>query len=144
MKDGAQVTPIVSLVRDADQQTRDTRVIFDIPEALGVVAILNEGAKAWAPDTIRYGLSHGLWESPDDQESRYANNTGFIVLSELHEVPNALGQRLLPLFVCTRHGSALSEIETFSSFADDLLARWAAFNNAPLLPATHEEIFKAR
>ena len=40
----------------ADKQTRDTREIFTIPNAAGVLVILNEGAQVLTPQLIEYRL----------------------------------------------------------------------------------------
>ncbi len=47
----ARVTRVLddNLAR-ADDQTRDTKDIFDIPEAIGVVVMLNENATLLYPD----------------------------------------------------------------------------------------------
>jgi hypothetical protein len=67
--------PIDNLLARADKQTRDTRLTFSIPEALGVVVVLNEDAqliepdyfqdKAW--DMFRTELEPGRLRYPENQ-----------------------------------------------------------------------------
>ena len=40
----------------ADKQTRDTRDIFSIPDAAGVLIILNQGAQNLIPDLFDYRI----------------------------------------------------------------------------------------
>jgi hypothetical protein len=69
---------------DADKQTRDTREIFSIPNAIGIVVILNVSAPTLRPDVVRYGLSQTLQKKREDGSVRYTNNDGVIVISEAH------------------------------------------------------------
>ena len=69
---------------DADKQTRDTREIFSITSAIGIVVILNLSAPTLHPDLIRYGLSQTLQKRRVDGSIRYPNNDGVIVISEAH------------------------------------------------------------
>jgi hypothetical protein len=61
---------------DADKQTRDTREIFSVPNAVGIVVILNMSAPTLQLDLARYGLSHALQKRRDDNSTRYPNNDG--------------------------------------------------------------------
>jgi|SRR5580658_1489495 hypothetical protein len=47
-------------VAKADKQTRDTRLIFSIPSAVGILVLLNEGARILAPDVIHYALANSF------------------------------------------------------------------------------------
>ena len=69
---------------DADKQTRDTREILSIPDAVGMVVILNVSAPTLYPDMIRYGLSEALKKRREDGSIRYSNNDGVIIISEAH------------------------------------------------------------
>jgi hypothetical protein len=133
---------LADVVAKADKQTRETREIFDIPDALGVLVILNENARTLIPDTIRFGLEVAFSKKHADGQLRYVNNTGVIVISELHTVNESAGTRLVPLMNFTH--SAATDVDQFMAFRDTLFTRWAAFNQAPLIPTTQEEIFKAR
>lgn len=74
----------------ADKQTRDTREILSIPDAVGIVVILNVSAPTLHPDLVRYGLSEVLKKKREDGSVRYPNNDGVIMISEAH-TDTALG-----------------------------------------------------
>ena len=115
---------------DADKQTRDTREIFSIPDAIGMVVILNVSAPTLHPDLIRYGLSQALWKRKDDGSIRYPHNDGVIMISEAHTDVSRRG-RGAPCFSSpTPHTKSEERVRAFS---DSLVQAWAAFNGAPLV-----------
>ena len=75
-------------VENADRQIRDTRAIFDIPDALGVLIILNEDAKTLVPELVTYGLERVMQKRDADGSYRYHDLTGVVVLSDIHAVPS--------------------------------------------------------
>ncbi len=126
---------------NADKQTRDTRTIFNIPDAVGVVVILNEGAKTLVPDTIRLGLARTLCKTLPDGSYRYPSNAGVILLSDLHSFNTGDGLRLIPMLQFSHPNQR--RVDEFAAFAAMLTARWAAFNGVPIVGATHEQMFTA-
>jgi hypothetical protein len=115
-------------VANADKQTRDTREIFSVPNAVGMLIILNESALTLHPDLIRYGLSPLFQKKSADGSLRYPHNNDVIVISEAH----ALISRGMPCFSATSpHGIGK---EAVSEFSDALIHSWAGFNNLPVLP----------
>ena len=53
-------------VAKADKQTRDTRLIFGIPDAIGVIVLLNEGAEMLAADTVHCALCNTFQKRDKD------------------------------------------------------------------------------
>jgi hypothetical protein len=129
------------IVRKADKQTRDTRTIFDIPDAMGIVVLLNEGARTLTPDVVRWGLSRAIAETADATELKYSNNTGFILLTELHSVALEGGGAVHPITTFLHpHGA---HAEQFAAFANTFTAEWAAFHDLALVPMTMDQAFAA-
>lgn len=115
---------------DADKQTRDTRDIFSIPRAVGIVVILNLSAPTLHPDLIQFGLSQALQKRKDDGSIRYPNNDGVVMISEAHVDIGGRG-RGAPCFSSpTPHTK--SE-ETVRALSDSLIQGWAAFNGVPVV-----------
>jgi hypothetical protein len=115
---------------DADKQTRDTRELFAIPDALGMVVILNVSAPTLRPDLISYGLSQVLAKRKDDGSVRYPHNDGVIVISEAH-TDVSQGGRGAPCFSsATPHTRSEQRVNEFS---ESLVQGWAAFNGLPLV-----------
>jgi hypothetical protein len=69
------------------------------------------------------------------------NNTGFILLTELHSV-SVGNQRTFPLLSFADGES--QHVDRFTSFKDEVFRRWAAFNGVPVQHMTYEQMFQAR
>jgi hypothetical protein len=132
---------VAANIEKADKQTRDTRKVFSIPGAMGVVVLLNQAAQTLIPDTIWYAIEMVYLKRTKDGARRYTSNTGFILLGELHSV-NAAGVWLnpMPTFVDSESPHA----GRFTAFEDDLLQRWAVFNGVPLENVPMEKMLQAR
>ena len=106
------------LVSTADKQTRDTRQIFGLPDALGVL-LLNEKAKTYS-DIIRWGLSKTFTKRSVDGPS---NNAGVIFL---HRASLRLSRRLSVYSPDDRFFYPdPARAEEFSNFSRILHERWS-------------------
>jgi hypothetical protein len=115
---------------DADKQTRDTREIFSIPDAVGMLVVLNVSAPTLHPDLVRYGLSEVLKKRRGDGSIRYPNNDGVLMISEVHTDISQRG-RGAPCFSSpTPHTRSETVVRAFS---DAFIQAWAAFNGVPLV-----------
>jgi hypothetical protein len=113
----------------ADKQTRDTREIFSIPNAIGIVILLNLGAPTLHPDLIQYGLSQALQKRMADGSLRYPHNDGVVMISEAH-VDKTGGRRGSPCYSSpTPHARNEKLVRAFS---ETLIHDWAAFNGVPV------------
>jgi hypothetical protein len=115
---------------DADKQTRDTREILSIPDAVGMVVILNVSAPTLHPDLIRYGLSQVLLKRRDDGSIRYRHTDGVVMISEAHTDVSERG-RGAPCFSSPTPQTKSERV--VRDFSDSLIQAWAAFNNVPLV-----------
>lgn len=122
---------IDDVVAKADKQTRDTRLIFDIPDSVGIVILLNEGAEMLAPEVIGYALSNTFQKRDEKGAPRYKHNAAVIGISEVHAVSLATPLATYPINTFknpNRSGAAMVD-----AFVDMLSARWAVFNHARLI-----------
>ena len=120
-------------VAHADKQTRDTRQIFGIPAAIGILVILNESAEMLTPELIRYALANSF-QRAENGTLKYTQNDGVILISEAHSlsVPGFLRAHPINTFTSPRTTGA-DKVIIFSTM---LIDGWAAFNHAPLLKET--------
>lgn len=126
-----KITAVIeSDVSSADKQTRDTREIFGIPNAAGILVLLNQSAEILEPPLINYRL-HQLFKRDEISGGvRYPHNDVVIVISELHPILIGAAKfhriEIYTNSVTTNRSSALA-------FANILRQRWAAFNGEPLV-----------
>lgn len=118
-------------VANGDKQTRDTRDIFNIPDALGVLIILNENAKTLEPDIIRYGVQRS-YAKLQEGKFRYPHNQGVIVISELHQLNWCEKTRTPLVLTFCRDDDRYKR--RFIDFSNKLSRYWAWFNGAPFVP----------
>jgi hypothetical protein len=118
-------------VANADKQTAQTRLLFNIPDAMGVLILLNETAEALRPDVIHYALGNSFQKEREPGKLRYVANDGVIVIFEANTLLLPSSQPAFPILICaspqTRHSSY------FAAFSDSFLKEWAVFNNASLV-----------
>jgi hypothetical protein len=119
-----------AIVAKADRQTQDTRDIFAIPDALGVLVILNEKASMLDPQVIHYALANVFQKKTADGSLRYPANDGVILIPEAHAFDTPHGQRIPLLKFTSPHGRAN---ERFLQFCDRLFDAWSRFNGVPLI-----------
>lgn len=117
-------------VANADKQTRDTREILAIPNAAGVLVLLNEAVSALGPDIIHYELARSFQKKNGDKY-RYCNNDGVILLTEAHPVAIRGFERVFPIFTffspeCRNRGLV-------TAFSDMLEVHWSLFNGRRLI-----------
>jgi hypothetical protein len=118
-------------VAKADKQTRDTRLIFGIPDAIGVIVLLNEGAEILAPDVVHYALCNAFQKKTEGAGLRYAQNAGVILISEAKPLPILGFQPAYSIHTFTSPGTKAAD--KVIAFSNMLVGRWAAFNRAPLI-----------
>jgi hypothetical protein len=115
----------------ADKQTRDTRLTFSIPKAIGVVVVLNEHAPLIEPDYFWDKTWDVLRRETAPGILRYPENQVVILISEAHRIPSEDGSDRIP--VETAFSDAGAESPNAKAFAEDFHKRWAAFNNAGMM-----------
>jgi hypothetical protein len=116
---------------EADKQTRDTKLTFSIPAAIGVVVVLNEHAQLIEPDYFVDKAWDMLRKEAEPGQLRYPQNQVALLISEAHRVPSPDGSEIIPVeTVFSEAGLSNSAAE---SFVEDLRQRWAKFNQAGVL-----------
>lgn len=120
---------IRSIVAYADKQTRDTKLIFKVPKAAGILVILNETSYTLDPQVVAHRIAHALREGENHGCLRYPNNQIVILLQEAHTVEQIGDQRQL-LQVILR-GPSTASYPGLSECAERFLAAWAKYNGMP-------------
>ena len=116
------------ILSHADKQTRDTRKIFLIPEAIGVVVILNDNAPTLEPDIVTIKAGEMLRKLTATNEPRYPQNHVVILISEAHRIPSDEAVELIPTSTVFSDSGGQTPLAT--NFAQAFLRRWAEFNGA--------------
>jgi hypothetical protein len=113
------------MIARANKQTRDTKRIFNIPAALGIVVTLNEEATLLDPDLAASKLSEMLGRRGDEDDMQ---NRVIILITEAHDV--YANSRVTLYDTTIVYSGAGDAIPLAPEFAEDLKRRWVAFNSA--------------
>lgn len=119
-------------IANADRQIRDSKLIFDLKDAIGVTVILNENAFILFPDisTKRIFLTLRKMEAG---AVRYNNTHVAILISESHAIGDYEDQILFP--VSTTYSDLGNATPFATVVAEEFVRLWAAFNSAGYLEA---------
>jgi hypothetical protein len=116
------------IIAKADDQTRDTKETFLIPEAIGLVVVLNENAQHIFPDIAMVKLFDMLRKRQQNGELRYVHNQVIVLISEAHLIHADDG--VTRFSMATIYSEAGNEIPLATTYTESLKEQWAAFNNA--------------
>lgn len=113
-------------IANADKQTRDTREIFGLPDAVGIVVLLNEKTPVLDPDVVRYALHNSLSKKNDDGSIRYPQNVGVVFISETHVLKTPHGD--VPYCGAWAYGNGEPAVK-MREFGARLIDGWFKFNH---------------
>lgn len=118
-----------AIVEKADRQTRDTRRIFDIPDASGVLIVLNEVASSLDPDILAFKFNEML-NKKREGKLRDTSNGAVVLISETHLI-RSNQVSVFPCVTVTAPGQ-VGNVK-LQEFLRNLLQAWAQFNGVPLV-----------
>lgn len=120
---------IKSMIRDANQQIASTKEIFQIPDSVGFLILLNEKLEIFSPDIILYRASQYIGHS---KSPNYQNNINFVwLISESHTAKVLQFRDVRPSILLT--GSGAEKHKWFPLLFEKLQLAWANFNDYPLI-----------
>jgi hypothetical protein len=130
-----RVTKVLDdIIAKADDQTRDTKQTFSIPEAIGIVVVLNECAPLIFPDIAMVKLFDMLRKRRQNGELRYIHNQVIVLISEAHLIESH--EDVTMFNMATVYSDAGNEIPLATMYTESLNEQWAAFNNAGYLESS--------
>jgi hypothetical protein len=118
---------IDDILAKADKQTRDTRETFVIPNAVGIVVILNDDVQIIEPDFVTVKAFDMLRKLEPSGELRYPHNQVVISISEAHRIPSEDAEQIPTETIFSDRGNRLLMANQCSVI---LQQRWAQFNGA--------------
>lgn len=116
--------------KKANEQILSTRISFNTPNSVGILAILNEDLDVFSPDTVTAKVSELLTRKNDDNSYCYEHIACVLIINESHFVKLDNGMDALPITIIT--GPCADIYPALDSYMDFMLRAWAAFNGMPL------------
>ncbi len=127
---GAFVRSLENVVRDANAQIRSTRSTFALPDAQGVLFLVNDSVDLLDPKVVGTTLSHLLARRDVDGSPRFPHVESIVVFSTAHTVAGVDGSRHLVIQAVLPPG--IDPTKMHGSFEDLVMEQWAAFLGKPL------------
>ena len=126
---------IDDVLAKADRQTGDSRKTFVIPQAVGIVVILNDSIQLIEPDFVVDKAFAMLQEKfLPTGKIRYPHNQVVIYISEAHRIQSDDHAEIIP--VETIFSESGNQLPIATHCADILKQQWAEFNGATLVESS--------
>lgn len=117
--------------RSADRQIKSTKSIFDLPDALGLLILLNEDLSVLSPEIVSQKVSLLLTRKEQNGSFHYKDVASVLVVFENYILKDQRGNKLQPS-IGVDGPSAEGKVE-FAAILDDIQHAWATYNKIPLL-----------
>lgn len=130
----AVTSAIPELVRKANRQIRSTKQTFGIPEARGLLVVLNDFVGILDPRVVAHAVAVTLSKRNPDGSLQFPEIMGVWIISESHVVQ--LGRTRATPAVIMEH-PALAE-PSVVEYLSQIQPLWAAFNGLPLVEVPPE------
>ncbi len=124
--------------RKADKQILATKNIFNCPDSIGILVLLNEDISVLSPEVISYRVSQLLTKTDDDGSLHYKSITSVWFILESFSLKTRKGDKLLPSIVID--GPSAAERPELANILNVLQSNWAAFNGVPYVTANMGKI----
>lgn len=124
---------IENLVADANRQIRATKASFGLPNARGVLIVLNDTIDILAPEIIAHRVAETLNKKTPHGAVRFPEIGYNWLLCETHTT--AVAPALNGLLSVVLDHPQIKDDGTLERFVDSLQQRWAAFNGMPFFRA---------
>jgi hypothetical protein len=121
-------SPIEDMIKDANRQIRDTKRLFGLPYAKGIVIIINESVDILDADLSKWRINRCLTKKTKSGTSRFESIDAVWFLDEAHQLlvrPGLNGPISLQIH-------RPSEDKFVSNYIDYLMTQWAAYVGIPI------------
>jgi hypothetical protein len=116
----------------SDDQIAGTKGALTIPDAVGVLCVLNERVDILSPEVIVHKIAALLKKPGPDRAPRYSRVEQVVILSETHRLPTDIGPILLPIMRLERPGAGGHAV------VDSIFEQWSRASGVPVLKAAGE------
>lgn len=131
-------SPIEGTIKDANRQIRDTKRLFEIPNAKGIVIIINESVEILDAEFSKWRISRCLTKKTSSGTSRFESIDTVWFLDEAHQLlvrPGLRGPISLQII-------GPSNDVFVSNYIDYLMTQWATYVGIPIQWISEENLRK--
>ncbi len=124
------------LVRDANRQIRATKASFALPNARGILVVLNDTIDILDPNVMAHKFGQTLLKKDADGNARYPHVEYVWLLCETHTTPIGGSGGSKGLLSVTTPNPRLPNDSDLDRFMKALQRAWADFNGMPMYETT--------
>ena len=128
---------VEGVVEKANRQIRETKRTFDIPDAYGLLVVLNDAVLILPPTTVAKRVAHCFIKRTVTGDRRFPEIDAAWLLNERH-LTQIGGRRAVADIII--QNSQNNRGKYTSAIADHLSEKWAAFNQKQFVRASQELI----
>ncbi len=121
----------------AHRQIRETKEIFDLPNANGLLIILNDLIDVLTPDVIVYRVRKCMNKRTASQQIRFPHVTAVLIVHTAHYMQVNPQYQGLPILAVPSGRTGSNEV---MEFLDDLIPKWSTFEGHPLFNFDRETL----
>jgi hypothetical protein len=130
---------IEAVVEKANRQIRETKRTFDLPEAGGLLIIVNDAVDILSPDVVTYRIRRALNKRTRDGKLRYENVSAVMLIGGAHYTQLKRDLKGIPILIIPNDVPQAARVE---GFIGELNRKWAAFERVPFIPVPVEDATK--
>lgn len=130
---------IEGVVEKANRQIRATKETFGLPDAGGLLIILNDVVGILSPNLVTSRVRRALNKRTSDGELRFPNISAVLLIGGAHYAQLTPTQKVIPLISIP---SDVPEAVRVEAFVNDLKVKWSAFEKRPLLSNEPADVLK--
>ncbi|HEX7678348.1 MAG TPA: hypothetical protein VF713_09500 [Thermoanaerobaculia bacterium] len=129
------MTPLINDFNSAVKQIRDSKILFDIPDADGLLIILNDAVPISGPPMVYKRLKRRLMKHDGKGEPFHKDINRVFYVGETHAIETPQGDQRVNITLPNPHAPEHHGVE---AFVVKLAEQWAAYNNMPFTKAGAE------
>ncbi len=130
---------VEGVVEEANRQIRETKRTFALPDAGGLLIILNDAVDVLSPDLVVYRVRRALNKKTASDETRFPHVAAVMLINSAHYTQMTPTLKGLPILIIP---GAQLDSEKVANFASSLSPRWSAFEGQPFFSIAPEDIPK--
>ena len=127
-------------VTEANGQIRETKNILNLPNAAGLLVILNDTVEALSPDLVVYRVRQAINKRDQEGNLRHPHISAVLFISQTHFVQASDRLKLLPLLTVTTASSGSAEVVDYLD--KTLTPQWSLFEGLPLVESDGEQFLE--
>ena len=129
----AVTSAVHTFVRKANRQIRTTKEVFNLPQAGGVLVVVNDLVEVLSPEVLAFKIGELFRKRTSSGELQFPDIEGVWIFSETHLVEVSHGVKAIPAVILFRDDQSAA-----ARAIDEMSREWAQVHGMPYLEMNPE------